>query len=204
MNIQLARLCLFLIVTLFIAACGTVATPVGQADEAATDSHDGDAAAVVSTNTPIPPSATPTHTSIPPTVTFTPMPPTATHTPEPPTATPAPPTNTPPPPPVGDAANGEVLFTTLVTEAGFACSQCHNVDSTDRLIGPGLQGIGERAATRVDGQTAVEYIRTSIVEPNAHIVEADPPYPESLMPQVYADVFTDDEINDIIAYLLEQ
>lgn len=204
MNTKSARFCLFLILTLFLAACGTAATPVGQADEAATDSHDGEAAAVVSTNTPIPPSATPTYTPIPPTATFTSVPPTATNTPEPPTNTPAPPTNTPPPPPIGDAANGEVLFNTLVNDAGFSCSQCHNVDSTDRLIGPGLQGIGERAATRVDGLSAIEYIRTSILEPNAYIVEGDPPYPESLMPQVYADVYSDEEINDIIAYLLEQ
>lgn len=40
----------------------------------------------------------------------------------------------------GDAAKGEALF------ASKGCSACHKVDAT-RLVGPGLQGVGERRST---------------------------------------------------------
>lgn len=99
----------------------------------------------------------------------------------------------------GDAANGEELFTTLYTEVGFACATCHHVDSEDRLIGPGLLNIKIHGAGHVEGLTLVEYLHQSIVEPNAYIV---PDYPENLMPQTYSELFTEDQINDIIAYLL--
>jgi len=45
----------------------------------------------------------------------------------------------------------------------------------------------------------VEYFRTSILDPSAFVV---PGFPDNLMPKTYEDVFTEDEINDLIAYLL--
>ncbi|MCA9912736.1 MAG: cytochrome c, partial [Anaerolineae bacterium] len=96
-----------------------------------------------------------------------------------------------------DPANGETLFNQM-TSTGFACSTCHRVDSDQMLVGPGMLGIPSRAATRVEGQRAQEYIYHSITAPNDYIVES---YPVGVMPQVYSDVFTDDEIYDIIAYL---
>jgi mono/diheme cytochrome c family protein len=101
--------------------------------------------------------------------------------------------------PVGDAANGAVLFATFYNEVSFACATCHNAASADRLIGPGMLGISVRAATRVDGLTASEYLHTSIVNPSAYVV---PDYPDALMPKTYADVLTEAEINDLVAYLL--
>ena len=47
--------------------------------------------------------------------------------------------------------------------------------------------------------TAVEYLHTSIVEPNNFVVEG---YPENLMPQVYAEALSEDQINNLVAYLL--
>jgi hypothetical protein len=44
---------------------------------------------------------------------------------------------------VGDPENGQVLFETVIPDTGFVCATCHLTDSTDRLIGPGLQGIGD-------------------------------------------------------------
>lgn len=49
------------------------------------------------------------------------------------------------------------------------------------------------------GDNPVEYIRTSILDPNAYVAAG---FPENLMPQVYAEVFSEQEINDLIAYLL--
>ncbi|MCA9018453.1 MAG: hypothetical protein KDA77_24240, partial [Planctomycetaceae bacterium] len=45
----------------------------------------------------------------------------------------------------------------------------------------------------------VEYIRTSIVDPNAYVA---PGFPDNLMPKNFSDIFTDEDINDLIAYLL--
>lgn len=186
-----------------LAACGSVATPEWAAEVqetqvvlAITDEH-LTAIAPTATHTP---TGAPTATPVPPTATS--IPPTASATPDLPTAT-----FTPTAIPVaantvsGDPVHGQELFNLLRPEAGFACGTCHYVDQETRLIGPGLLGIGERAATRVEGQSALEYLHTSIVNPNDYIVEADPPYPAGLMPQIYEQLWTEEELNDIIAYL---
>jgi cytochrome c2 len=114
-----------------------------------------------------------------------------------PSKTPVEPTATPDPAQV--AAQGETLFTTFYDDAGFACATCHHVDSEERLVGPGLLDIGQRAATREDGIEAEDYIRKSILNPSATVVDD---YADNLMPSIYADIFTEAELNAIIAYLL--
>lgn len=109
------------------------------------------------------------------------------------------PTKRPTVSPAGDAQSGEVLFNAPREETNFACATCHLVDSEDRLIGPGLLNIADRAASRVRGETAEEYLRESIVDPEAYTV-AD--YPAQLMPSVYVQIYTESEIQDLIAYLL--
>lgn len=102
------------------------------------------------------------------------------------------------------AARGEQLFNTYYQDAGFQCSTCHNVASNERLVGPGLLGLGARAATRVEGLSAEEYLHQSILEPNAHItvIDGEPPYPPNLMPQVYQQIFSEAQLADLIAYLM--
>jgi mono/diheme cytochrome c family protein len=102
--------------------------------------------------------------------------------------------------PIGDAARGAVLFQTMQTTSSGAwmCSSCHSIEST-RLVGPGLLGVGAR--DYVEGDHA-EYIRHSITNPNDFIVPADPAYPENLMPQNYAELYSEDDLNDLVAYLL--
>lgn len=97
-----------------------------------------------------------------------------------------------------DPANGETLFTTFQAEAGFACSTCHQVDTEDRLIGPGLLNISIRAETRVEGQDAADYIFTSIVNPDDYVVDG---FSADLMPENWTEIYSEDEIYDIIAYL---
>jgi cytochrome c2 len=99
----------------------------------------------------------------------------------------------------GDAARGRELFITFQPEANFACNTCHLADSEAQLIGPGLLNIGERAARRVEGQDAPEYLHNAIVNPGAYVVEG---YPDNLMPGVYGDIFSEEQINDLIAYLM--
>ncbi len=73
-------------------------------------------------------------------------------------------TSTDKPPVVVDpAVRGQALF------QANACSGCHSTgDNT--LVGPGLGGVYERAATRVSGVTADDYIRQSLKTPSAFIV----------------------------------
>jgi cytochrome c2 len=100
---------------------------------------------------------------------------------------------------LANPANGETLFNTFQPAASFACSTCHRADSEDRLIGPGLLNIGIRAETRVEGQSAIEYIYASIVDPSAYVVDT---YPDGLMPPTWAEIYSESEIYDIIAYLM--
>jgi cytochrome c2 len=97
-----------------------------------------------------------------------------------------------------DPVTGEQLFN-QVTATGFACTNCHNANSDVQLVGPGLLNLAQVAASRVEGQSAAEYAYTSITHPNDFIV---PGYPQMVMPQTYAEVFTEDQIYDLVAYIL--
>jgi cytochrome c2 len=191
---------LFGAAALLLAACGTIATPEWS------ESAQGTRAAQVATVehlTEIAPTATSTSTPTPTPepATATPIPPTSTPTTAPPTATPLPPTEAPAAAvsTAGDPVKGKVLFETLRSEVNFACVTCHYVDREDQLIGPGLLGISQRTTTRVPDQTPEEYIHNSIIHPNEYVVEG---YPAGLMPQIYGEIWTEQELNDIIAYLL--
>jgi len=117
------------------------------------------------------------------------------------TATPRPPTEAPVEPSAagGDPANGQVLFNTFQPAAGFACATCHYVDREDQLIGPGLLNVSARAESRVAGMSVYDYLHTSIINPGAFVV---PTFPDGLMPRNWADVYSEDEIDDLIAYLM--
>jgi mono/diheme cytochrome c family protein len=91
----------------------------------------------------------------------------------------------------GDAENGGALFIA-------ACSACHAAEDG---IGPALTGMSERAATRVEGLSAQEYLHQSIVEPGAYVVEG---YDDGIMPTTYAEQYTEQEITDLVAYILEE
>ncbi|NDJ78290.1 MAG: c-type cytochrome, partial [Chloroflexi bacterium] len=89
----------------------------------------------------------------------------------------------------GDPAAGEVVYN------NNGCIGCHALDDTAG-VGPGLAGIGVTAATRVEGQSAEEYLRQTMLEPNAYVVENYQP----IMPPY--DSLSDDDLNNLIAYLL--
>lgn len=90
----------------------------------------------------------------------------------------------------GDPAAGEELFAST-------CSGCHGDQNG---AGPARIGIGERAATRVDGLSAAEYIHQSIVDPSAYVVEGF----SDIMPKNYDEQFDDEQLNNLVAYLLTQ
>jgi mono/diheme cytochrome c family protein len=109
----------------------------------------------------------------------------------------------------GNPEQGAQIFqTSYDTPSGpWMCNSCHSVDASQvRLVGPGLWGLAERGEQRIaetGDATIPEYISTSIANPQDYIVPADEggPYPENLMPH-YADVFSEQEINDLVAYIL--
>ena len=171
--------------------------PAGGSDPTATTAPSG---AIVPTGTPtaiatVTPTL-PTPTSVPaqtPVPTSTPVPPTPTSLPVEPTATVDPnvtvePTATTAPPSSQElASEGAGIYESN-------CTGCHSRDS-DTKIGPGHRNVYSRAATRVSGLSADEYIRQSLLDPSAFVVPGFP----SIMPKF--SFFTDVQILALIEYL---
>lgn len=84
------------------------------------------------------------------------------------------------------------------------CAGCHGEPGGAGLVGPNLGGVATRAATRVPGQSAEEYITNSIVNPNDYVVAECPngPCAPGLMPQTYGQTLTEQELNGLVQYLL--
>lgn len=99
----------------------------------------------------------------------------------------------------GDVERGAQLFAQGRDEVS-PCLTCHRVVSgqVGFSIGPNLARIGERAGTQVEGLTAEEYVRQSILEPERYIV---PGYRDIMYPD-YSAHLTQQNIQDLIAYLL--
>lgn len=96
------------------------------------------------------------------------------------------------------------LFTKNIPD-GMGCYACHNIDApqttTERgAIGPNLGNLPEVAGTMVPGMSAEDYVRTSILQPNDFIVEG---YMAGIMPQDFGTRMTEEEINSLVAWLLD-
>ena len=95
--------------------------------------------------------------------------------------------------PSADVARGEQL--TLQN----ACIGCHNLNPDLPMAGPTWHNVAETAATRVEGESAPAYLYNSIVHPNDYVVEG---YAPGVMIQTYGDTLSDQDLADIIGYLL--
>lgn len=100
-----------------------------------------------------------------------------------------------------DPQVGKELFNRTQELAGApTCKTCHVIEAgKPAIVGPNLNGIATRAGQRVDGQTAEEYIYTSIVDPYAYVVHG---YQSSIMVRNYDQLLTQQQIRDIVAYLM--
>lgn len=80
------------------------------------------------------------------------------------------------------------------------CLGCHTIgSSSESLRFPDLAGIGATAATRVEGESAIEYLARSLYEPNSYVVDGFlPGMPTINKPPIG---LSDDEIKAVIAYL---
>jgi cytochrome c553 len=108
-------------------------------------------------------------------------------------------------PVVGDAARGEKLYSqaTIGTKSAEGCTSCHDYNEAEGTEenAPFTAGTATRAATRVAGMSAEEYIRESILTPNAYVVEG---FQEGDMYQTFGEELSEQEIADLIAYLLTE
>jgi hypothetical protein len=66
--------------------------------------------------------------------------------------------------------------------------------------GPTLLGISEHASERVPDLSAEAYIRQSILEPDAYLIEG---YNHS-MGRIFSVLLSEEEVDDLVAYLLTQ
>jgi cytochrome c553 len=103
--------------------------------------------------------------------------------------------------PVGDAAHGKELYNQTVIGSASApgCVTCHSMEPDTVIVGPSHAGLAARAGSYQEGVSAEDYLRQSITEPDAHVVEGFTP---GVMYQNYAEDLTARDINDLVAYLL--
>lgn len=101
----------------------------------------------------------------------------------------------------GSAAAGEALFNKTTIASAPGCSTCHSLQPGTQMVGPSLADAATVAANAVDGMSAEAYLRQSIVEPDAHVTEGFIP---GLMFQKYGETLSEQQINELVAFLLTQ
>lgn len=95
--------------------------------------------------------------------------------------------------------HGEQVFR-IGVEGAPPCSACHQVaaGSAGFSLAPNLAGIATRAAERVPGMAAEQYLEQSILHPADHII---PGYHVSMFTG-YAAYLSSRDLSDLIAYLM--
>ena len=108
---------------------------------------------------------------------------------------------------IGDPERGREIWDTgggvMGRDLGRGCSICHTLDGSEQkgsLRAPSFQGISEHAGDRVPGLSAVEYLRQSIVDPSAYVVEGF----EDHMPKSFRILINEEDIDNLVAFLLTQ
>ncbi|RME06603.1 MAG: cytochrome c [Anaerolineae bacterium] len=89
------------------------------------------------------------------------------------------------------AALGKELFNQQVIGTQPGCVTCHSLEPGVVIVGPSLAGIASRADEA--------YIRESILDPNAQVVEG---FPADTMPNVWGDELTPEQVDQLVAFLL--
>ena len=121
---------------------------------------------------------------------------------------PANPADLAPPAPAGGAAAGASPGQTLFVGTA-ACASCHTIEGVAQgVLGPPLDGLASVAGNRISGYSAEEYIRESILEPDAYTAgTADglpQDYQEGLMSATMAGiVLSDEDVEALVEFLLQ-
>ena len=121
-------------------------------------------------------------------------------------ATPTPlPDSTPIPTPTPRPIDG-VAPEEIVLNAG--CTSCHQIGELgeSHKVGPDLSNIGYFAQGRVEGMSASDYIRQSIIEPNVYLAPECPNGPclENIMPRDYGHRLSRAQQESLVGFLLQQ
>jgi cytochrome c2 len=95
--------------------------------------------------------------------------------------------------PAGEAARGEQVF------ADNGCNACHSFEPDRRIVGPSLAGVAARAASLQADYTAELYLYESIVSPDAYVAAG---FPGGVMPANYGGRLSDQQLADLLAFLL--
>jgi mono/diheme cytochrome c family protein len=107
---------------------------------------------------------------------------------------PAMPAPTPTLDPASDAGKGARLF-------AANCATCHALAEDTLIVGPSLAHIATRAASRVAGLSAEDYIHDSILYPNDYVVEG---FKAGAMQQDFGTRLTSEEATQLVAFLMTQ
>ncbi len=99
-------------------------------------------------------------------------------------------------PPEPGVAEGRTVFE---SRSLGACGVCHSVAPNDDGVGPTLAGVADRAGDRVPGLDADEYLRESVLDPDAYIVGG---YRSGQMLDIYGERLSDEQIDALVEYLL--
>ncbi|MFQ5857936.1 MAG: c-type cytochrome [Anaerolineae bacterium] len=109
--------------------------------------------------------------------------------------------------PAGDPEAGKEIYLGV-----GGCGACHTIEGLEGAIGqvgPDHTHIATNAtelAKKAGVADAEAFIRQSILEPNAYIAEECPPGPcvAGVMPQTLKDTLTEQQVNDLVAFLMQQ
>ncbi len=110
--------------------------------------------------------------------------------------------------PRGDPARGEALYrqNPIGGTTAPGCATCHSVEPERVIVGPSHAGVASRAREIVsspeysgEAETVEAYLRESIVRPDAYIGEG---FKRGVMYQRYPEALTDQDIEDLVAFLL--
>lgn len=99
----------------------------------------------------------------------------------------------------GTLATGIDLFNERIVGSNPGCVTCHSLNEGVTLVGPSLFGLAGRAADQVLGQTAAQYVKSSIANPDEYIV---PGFNRGQMVDGWIDFLTDEQIDTLVAALL--
>jgi len=103
--------------------------------------------------------------------------------------------------PGADVAAGQELFNQTVIGVNGGCVTCHSIEEGVVIVGPSLVEWSHKAEEYGEdfGMTAEEFTRGAILDPNAFIEKG---FPADTMPAYWGEVLTEEEVDNLVAFLL--
>ena len=90
---------------------------------------------------------------------------------------------------------GRDLFAERVIGTNPGCVTCHSLEEGVTLVGPSLSGV----SSRIEGMSDSDYLRQSIVDPDAYVV---PGFAAGQMSQNWGEVLTEEQVESLVDFLV--